>query len=694
MTIKQAQQRIEKLRKVINHHRYLYHVLDRQEISPDALDSLKKELFALEQKYPQLVTPDSPTQRVDGKPLEKFEKARHPQPMLSLNDAFSYQDLIDWFRRNRKLLTREEAESLDYFCELKLDGLAIELIYQDGVLARGLTRGDGLIGEDVTQNLKTIEAIPLKLRVREEIKRDLAKRNLGRALERLEKGWPHLVIVRGEVFIAKPDFAAVNRQQEKAGLPIYANPRNLAAGSIRQLDPQMAALRRLDIYLYDLVTDLGQKTHAEVHALLPILGFPTTPKSRLCADLDEVWSFYQQIQAQRDQLAFEIDGIVVNVNSIAIFQKLDVVGKAPRAAVALKFPLKQVTTTIEDIRIQVGRTGALTPIAILKPVELGGVIVSRATLHNADEIKRLGIKIGDTVVVGRAGDVIPDIREVLVELRTGQEEPFKMPKECPTCGGGVKKSAGEVIFRCANPDCAAIQRRYFYYFVSKAAFDIEGLGPQIINQLMDEGLVQDPTDLFQLKEDDLIPLERFGEKSSRNLIEAIRASKKITLAKFIYSLGIRGVGEETAADLARQFGRLEALQKASREELEGVRDIGPIVADAIYQWFRGKRKVKFLEKLKKAGIQIERSGLKLESPKLSGKSFVLTGTLNSMTREQVKEKIRNLGGNISESLSRQTNYLVVGEHPGSKLERAQKLGIPQLSEEEFLKMLKPPVVQG
>ena len=685
----EVKQRIEKLKKVIHHHRYLYHVLDRQEISEAALDSLKKELFDLEQLFPELITPDSPTQRVGGKPLEKFEKVRHPRPMLSFNDAFSEKDMEGWLEKISKLLTSEEVRQIDYFSELKIDGLAIELIYENQILKTGSTRGNGLIGEDVTQNLKTIEAIPLKLRKKEEVIEDLGKSGLApEIIATLEKSDSKTrIIARGEVFISKKEFEKVNKEQQKAGLSIYANPRNLAAGSIRQLDPKVTASRHLDSYAYDLITDLGQKTHLQAHQILKALGFKTNPHNKYCKDLKEIFEFHKNCQKLREKIPYEIDGVVVIVNPNKIFEKLGVVGKAPRGSIAFKFPFRQATTTIEDIKVQVGRTGALTPVAYLKPVKVGGVTISRATLHNEDEIKRLGVKIGDTVIVGRAGDVIPDIVKVLPELRTGKEKEFRFPTRCPACGEKVAKLAGEAVSRCPNSECFARKREYFCHFISKGAFDIVGLGPKIVDQLIEKGLVQDPGDLFGLKEGDLILLERFAEKSAKNLIEAIQKRKKIQFSRFIYALGIRNVGEETALDLAEHFDSLEKLKKASKGDLERVMDIGPQVSDSIYQWFQQKRNLESLEKLKKVGVEIIIEK-KVKGELLKRKIFVLTGTLETVTREGAKERIRLLGGEISESVSKKTDYVISGKEPGSKADIAKELGVKIIDEKEFLKMIK------
>lgn len=687
MTRAQVKKRIEKLKKLINHHRYLYHVLDRQEISEAALDSLKKELFDFEQEFPEFITPDSPTQRVGGKPLEKFEKVKHPVPMISLNDAFSEKDMNDWFERISRLLTREEISKLDYYCEPKLDGLAIELIYKDGIFIRGSTRGDGIFGEDVTQNLKTIEAIPLKLREIDEVAKELEKDGLKEIAQNIKKQGLKEVVARGEVIVTKKNFEKVNKEQIKLGQSPFANPRNLAAGSIRQLDPKITAQRKLDSNAYELITDFSQKTHEEKHKILRVLGFKTNNKyNRYCKNLKEVFEIHNFWYKNREKLPYEIDGIVVNINNNKICEKLGVVGKAPRGAMAFKFPLKQTTTKVEDIVVQVGRTGALTPVAILKPVELGGVTISRATLHNEDEIKRLGIKIGDTVIVGRAGDVIPDIISVLPELRTGKEKEFRMPKRCPVCKTKVTKLFGEVLSRCLNPKCPAKEKRYFYHFISKGAFDISGLGPKIVERLIKEGLIQDPADLFQLKEGDLISLERFAEKSAKNLIEAIEIKKKITLSRLIYALGIRNVGEETAQDLAKYLGSLEKLKKASLEELQKIMDIGPVVARAIYDWFQKKRNLEFLEKLKTVGVEIVEEKKPRHQP-LKGKIFVLTGILKTISREEAKEKIRFSGGETAESVSKKIDFVLVGKEPGSKYGKAKKLGIKIINEKDFLKMI-------
>ncbi len=681
-----AKERIAKLAKLINHHRYLYHVLDRQEISDQALDSLKKELFDLETAHPDLILPDSPSQRVEGRPLEKFEKFTHSSPMLSLNDAFSEPDMTDWQERIGRLLSAADRARIDFYCEPKLDGLAIELIYEDGILAAGATRGDGRIGENVTNNLKTIEAIPLRLRAADEIAADLRAVGLEDMASAITRGgWRHLA-VRGEVVVSRRDFDAINDNQRKKGLPEFANPRNLAAGSIRQLDPKIAASRRLDSNCYKLVTDLGQKTHEEEHRFLEIAGFKTNNKfSRFCANMQEAFAFYRHWRDHRGRLPYEIDGIVVAVNQNDLFEKLGVAGKSPRGAIAYKFPLKQAATVVEDIVVQVGRTGALTPVAILRPVKVGGVMISRATLHNEDEIRRLGVKIGDTVIVGRAGDVIPGIVAVLPELRTGAETPFHLPKICPMCGGKTEKKPGEAVLRCVNRDCFAVQKRSLRHFVSRGAFNIDGLGEKIIEQLIDQGLVRAPADIFGLKEGDLTPLARFGEKSARNLVESVDAKKTIGLPQFIYALGIRNAGEQTARALAEKFGNIESIRSASFEDLQTVADIGPVVAESVCRWFADRKNTAVIEGLLSAGVKIlphqKTAGM------LAGKTFVITGTLEKMSRQAAKDAVRAAAGNVSETVSRNTDYLVAGANPGSKLEKARRSGAAVIGEEDFLKMI-------
>lgn len=680
------EKRIEKLREAIDHYRYLYHVLDKQEISDEALDSLKKELFDLEQEYPDFITSDSPTQRVGGKPLKEFKKFKHPEKMLSFNDAFDANDMKEWEGRFERLSGGSSRHG--YYCELKIDGLAIELVYRGGIFEVGATRGDGTTGEDVTQNLKTVEAIPLRLLSEEEVVANLKKQKLDRFIDRVKKALAGELIVRGEVFITRKDFERINKEQEEKGLKIYANPRNLAAGSVRQLDPAITGSRKLDSFAYALKTDVGQVIHEEEHLILKALGFKVNPHNEFRKDLESVQEFRDYWEKHRDKLNYEIDGVVVILSDNKIFNKLGVAGKAPRGAIAYKFAQKESQTIVEDIIVQVGRTGTLTPVAVLRPVNIGGVEVSRATLHNLDEIKRLDIKIGDTVIVGRAGDVIPDVRQVIKELRTGKEKEFRMPKKCPVCESPVEQISGQVAFRCTNKNCPAVKRKAVYHFASRKAFDIEGLGPQTIDQLMEAGLIRDSADLFYLKKEDLLNLPRFADKSAENTVNAISSKKKVALDKFIYSLGIEHVGEETAFALARKFRNLDNIKRADLDMLRNVPDIGPIVGESIYDWFAKPYNQKLLDKFRKAGVIVSEEKMTKESTRLSGKTFVITGSLESMTRDEAKDRVRELGGDISSSVSKNTNYVVVGSEPGSKYNDAVRLGVKILSEKEFLKLVK------
>ena len=720
MNKEEAKKRITKLREAIDHYRYAYHVENKSLISDAALDSLKKELFDLEQEFPDLITPDSPTQRVAGKPLKEFKKVRHDTPMTSLNDGFSEEDLRDWFTRVENFLDRKVKP--EFYCELKIDGLAIELVYENGILVGGSTRGDGTIGEDVTQNLKTIEAIPLRLKGSTSTPPATGQASSGTkdflVPEQSRRATiSKRLVVRGEVFLTKKEFERINKELAKKGPAsakamagkekIYANPRNLAAGTIRQLDPKITAERRMDSFQYAIVTDVGQKKHSEEHEILHELGFKTNPNNKIVHSLEEVIEFRNYWEKHRDKLPYEIDGTVVILNLNKDFEAAGVIGKAPRAAVAYKFSAKEATTIVKTIKVQVGRTGALTPVAELEPVSVGGITISHATLHNADEIERLGLKIGDTVIINRAGDVIPKVLKVLRELRTGKEKEFKFPTHCPVDGSKVVRDAMPdgrqgVIYRCSNPKCGARQREFLYHFVSRGAFNIDGLGPKIIDRFMDEGLISDAADIFTLQKGDIEVLERFGEKSAENIVTEIEEKKKITLSRFIYSLGILHVGEETANLLAQKFQsvvveprkfevrprKIDAFfQRLSLEDLQQVRDIGPKVAESIYGWFREKRNEHLIEKLDKVGVKIESQRSTVKSQKLKGLTFVLTGTLESISREEAKEKIRSLGGEVSESVSKKTSYVVVGEEPGSKLEKAKKLVVKILNEEEFLKLL-------
>ena len=670
MTKSEAVERIQKLRTTINHHRYQYHVLDTQEISDEALDSLKKELSDLEQEYPDLITPDSPTQRVAGEPMEGFSKVEHPGRMISLNDAFSPADLQNWKERLDNFLGREYDGG--YYCDLKMDGLAIELRYENGLLVQASTRGNGLIGEDVTTNVRTVEAVPLRLRD-------------------AEREIPKTLLVRGEIFLTKKEFARINKEQAKNSEKIYANPRNFAAGTIRQLDPSVTAGRKLSFYAYSIVGRDGTygdsfKSHAEEYKALNTWGIGTNPHGKVADSLEEVIKFWEAWQEKRDKLDYEFDGVVISINDNDVYRRAGVIGKSPRAAIAFKFSPKSAETIVEDIQVQVGRTGVLTPVAHLRPVSIGGTTVSRATLHNVDEIKRLGLKIGDTVIVGRAGDVIPDIIKVLPELRTSKEKNFKLPTKCPVCKTPVAKEDNQVATYCPNLDCPARQRITIYHFTGRNAMNIEGVGPKIIDALMDAGLVQDYADLFFLKEEDLLNLDRFAELSSKNVIASIDSRREVPLARFIYALGIMHVGEETGRVLAQHFHTLEKLAKASEKELVAVEDVGPTVAKSIAEWFSRPYHQKLLEKFKKGKVKIIEDKGETKG-KLSGQTFVITGSLDAMSREEAGAKIRALGGKVSSSVSKDTSAVIAGSDPGSKYDKAQKLGVKILDEKKFLEMI-------
>lgn len=667
MNHKEIKSRIRKLTKEINMLRFRYHVLDDPSVTDEIYDSLTQELVVLEEKYPQFKLKNSPTSRVGGKAQERFVKVKHKHRMLSLTDAFDEQGVRDWETRVKKILPQEK---FDYFCELKFDGLAVSLIYDHEGLAKAATRGDGFVGEDVTRNVKTIHSIPLTLE-----------------RENLE--------VRGEVIMPKQSLRALNKENEKQGKAPYANTRNAAAGSIRQLDPKISANRNLQYYAYDLISDFpalnasvadgGPKSHEEIHKLLTRFGFKVSEHQKHAKSLDEVFTFYKQVSKLRDKLDFGIDGIVIIVNDIETFKRLGVVGKAPRGMLAYKFPPEQVTTVVEDIIIQIGRTGKLTPVAKLRPVSVGGTMVSRATLHNQDEIKRLDVRIGDTVVIQRAGDVIPDIVEVLKKLRTGKEKKFVMPGICPICGSRVSKKQGEVDHKCTNKGCFARQIRGIRHFVSKGAFNIEGIGPKVLDKFVEVGLIKDAADLFTLKKEDIEVLERFADKSAENIVKSIQNSKQIVLPKFIFSLGILHVGEETAFDLSQRFGSVEKLMKASQEEIEAVPNIGGVVAKSLIEWMSNKQNQELIQKLIKNGVMI--GSVKIKKTPLLGKSIVVTGTLDSLSREEAKEQIREAGGNWVSSVSKNTDYVVVGDNPGSKAAKAETLGVKILNEQEFLKLL-------
>lgn len=673
MTKSQAALRLKKLRTEIDRYRYQYHVLDNLEISEAALDSLKHELVKLETDWPALITPDSPSQRVAGEPLPEFKKVTHTTPLLSLNDVFSRQELDDWVTRIKKLLPTSERSQLEFVAEVKMDGLAISLIYEDGLLKTAATRGSGTVGEDVTVNVRTIEAVPLRL-------------DLDRLPSKLQKLLPKRIEIRGEAYMSLKQFTKLNAEQERLGLPTFANPRNFAAGSLRQLDPRLVAKRGLSFFAYDLISDLGQTTHAEAHGMAQTLGVSINPQYQVCQSLDEVMDFYVRIQKLRPKLPYWIDGIVVNVNSLEQFNRLGVVGKAPRGAVAFKFSAEEATTILENITLQVGRTGVLTPVAVLQPVLVAGTTVSRATLHNEDRIKELGLQLGDTVVIRKAGDIIPEVLKVLPKLRTGKEKVFRFPIKCPVCEAPVIRRDGEAAHVCTNSICPGRTREGFYHFVSRPAFDIDGVGPKIIDVLLEQGLVHTFGDFFRLQISDLDQLPRFGELSAKNIVDSIQSRRRISLSRFLYSLGIRQVGTETARDLAQQFKTLAALRQATPEDFSRIPNIGEVVTQEIVQFFSNKHQQRVIDDLLEAGVTIEKEAA-AKSGGLKDKTFVITGTLESMSREEAKQAILDLGGKVSESVSRKTAGVIVGADPGSKKRNAEALGIAVLTESQFLKMI-------
>ena len=666
----EVEKRIKKLRSEIARLREAYHVENTPDITDDMYDSLSRELKNLLDKYPEFKNENSLENRVAGRPLDKFKKVRHEMKMFSIANVFSSDELFAWEKRNLKLLSKDT--KLDYFCELKLDGLAISLIYEDGKFVRGVTRGDGEVGEDITENLKMVGSIPLILK----------------------KPYPIRLEVRGEAIMKKNVLVKINKQNIQEGKMLFANSRNAAAGSLRQLDPKIVKERRLDFFAYEIMQiEKGDwekylTKHSLKHELLNRLGFLVEDDSKKIKDIKSIMNFIEEVLNFRDKLSFGIDGVVINIDDTKIFENLGVVGKDPRGVIAYKFPAERATTIIKDIKINVGRTGVLTPLAIFNPTSVAGSVVSKATLHNMDQIERLGIKIGDTVVIEKAGDVIPKVIVVLDKMRTGKEKKFKMPTECPVCGGNIEKKTSDkkesVAFYCSNKKCPAKNERFLEHFVS--VFEIYELGPKILKRFKDEGLISDAGDIFKLEKEDIAPLERFGEKSAENIVKEIEMKKKIPLSRFLWALGILHVGEETARDLASNFGTLERFEKITIEDLNEIENIGPAVSHSVYEYFHDKNNLMFIEKLKKNGVVIEKVE-KQKAGKFSGFVFVLTGTLSTMSRELAKEKIINLGGKISGSVSAKTSYVLVGEDPGSKFTEAKKLGVKIIDEAEFLKMI-------
>jgi DNA ligase (NAD+) len=670
-----AQMRVEELRREIERHNHAYYVLDQPSVSDAAYDALMRELTALETAYPELVTPDSPTQRVGAAPSEAFPSHTHRAPMLSLGNAFSLDELREFDARVKRGLRLPADDAIGYVVELKIDGLAVNLTYRGRRFAVGATRGDGFTGEDVSPNLRTLRALPMGL----------------------QDGAPDgEVEVRGEVFLSHGEFQRINREREEAGDVTYANPRNSAAGSLRQLDSGITARRRLQYFAYALghLDGPGPETQWELLQQLRNWGFRTNPNSRECAGLEEVVRFCEEWRERRHGLDYDTDGVVVKVNSFAQQRELGFVSRSPRWAIAYKYPAEQVKTVIREIKIQVGRTGALTPVAIMDPVEVGGVVVVRATLHNEDEIRRKDIRVGDTVVIQRAGEVIPEVVEVVLEARDGDEEAWEFPKKCPVCGADVERPEGEAVARCVGIACPAQLEANLRHFASRGAMDIEGLGPAQIKQLLEQGYVRDPADLYSLSRDQLLTLERLAEKSAQNLLDAIQASKGRPLPRLIFGLGIRHVGETVARLLADSFRTMDRLAAASLEELNAVSGVGPEIADSLYRFFRQDetrevlRKLREKEVLPPAGAEEEEAGTEAQPKPFSGLNFVFTGTLETLPRADAEARVRQLGGGASGSVTKSITHVVAGAKAGSKLEKARQLGIPVLTEQEFLRMVE------
>lgn len=665
---KKLAQRAAALREQIDYHNYRYYVLDNPEIPDAEYDKLFRELQQLERDYPDLITPDSPTQRVGAAPLEAFGEVKHVVPMLSLDNAFSEEEVRAFDRRVREGLGRE---TVVYAAEPKLDGLAVSLMYEDGRLARAATRGDGYTGEDITQNVRTIPSVPLHL---------------------LGKGYPRRMEVRGEVYMTKKGFQALNRRQEANGEKTFANPRNAAAGSLRQLDPRITAARPLELCCYGV----GQiedghlpSHHSAILDRLQAWGLRVSPERAVVKGVEACLAYFAKMAAKRAALAYEIDGVVYKVDDLAQQRQLGFVARAPRWAVAHKFPAEEALTKVRGIDVQVGRTGALTPVARLEPVSVGGVTVSNATLHNEDEVHRKDVRVGDTVIIRRAGDVIPEVVSVVKERRPAGTRQFHMPERCPICGSKVVRVAGEAVARCSGGlYCPAQRKEAIRHFASRRAMDIEGLGDKLVDQLVEKGLVHDVADLYDLDVEQVAGLERMGEKSAENLLDALAKSKATSLARFLFALGIREVGEETAQTLAQHFGELDAIAAADEEALQAVAGIGPVVAQQIAAFFHEHHNREVIEKLQAAGVHWPKPSRRVRASPLAGKTFVLTGTLATMTRDEAKARLQALGAKVTGSVSAKTDYVVAGEAPGSKLDKAHALNVPVLDEGQLLKLLK------
>jgi DNA ligase (NAD+) len=667
---KDVEKKIESLREKIRRHEYLYYVVDNPEISDAEFDKLMQQLKDLEAEHPALITADSPSQRVGGKPREGFVKVRHSSPMLSLDNTYSEDELRNWERRVHELSGRKD---VDYVCELKLDGMSLALIYEDGKLARGITRGDGSVGEDVTLNVRTVRSIPLSI-----------------PKEKLKKaGIPPEFEVRGELLMPTAAFKKVNEERERKGLATFANPRNFTAGTVRQLDANVTAERRMDYFPYILLEN--GRTYFDRHSktldALDAAGFKVNPNRKLVHDIDEAWEFVRQWEAKRESLPYEIDGIVIKVDRTALQDELGFTGKAPRWAIAYKYAARAGITKLEDIRVQVGRTGKLTPVAMLAPVSIGGTTVRNATLHNMDEIERLGVKIGDWVQVERGGDVIPKVAKVIEDKDHPRgHKVFQMPENCPVCGTKVVRTEGEVDYRCVNANCPAKLQGTILHFASRGVMNIDGMGDALVSQLTESGLVKSVADIYKLTKKDLLGLERFADKSAQNIIDEIERSKKLPLERVIYGLGIRMVGERTAQFLAEHFGSMEALESAGIEELQNVNEVGPRIAESIAEFFGIAANRKLVSRLREAGLTL--TGQKKErGTKLAGKTFVLTGTLAHFSRDEAKKMIEDAGGKVTGSVSKKTDYVVAGADAGSKLDKAKELGVEVVDEKGLERLL-------
>ena len=665
-TNSQAKKRAYELKEVINDYRYRYHVLDDPTVTDEIYDSLTRELKEIEKQHPDLITPDSPTQRVGGKALSKFKSIPHQKPMLSLNDIFDASELEAWEKRMHKLTSKTK---LEYYVELKMDGLAMALQYEKGLFVRAITRGDGKVGEDVTHTVRTIQTVPLRLRKSTKLPKEVYE----------------FFEIRGEVILPRKEFEKINKQRAKEGLALFANPRNAGAGTIRQLDPSVAAKRNLQFIAYAIEMDLpGLTNHADEHKLARELGFKVEPNDEVKSGLEDIKKFIQKWESARQKLPYQTDGLVITINNNAEFEKLGVAGKAPRGAVAYKYPAETATTILEDIRVSIGRTGAVTPYAVLKPVNVAGSTVRRATLHNEDEVKRKDLRIGDTVIIQKAGDIIPEVLEPIKKLRNGTEKIWKMPRHV----GGVEvvRPEGEAVARLANLHTAEVRWQGLIHFVSKSAFDIEGLGEKILAQLMEEGLIDSPVDIFKLKKSDLVGLERFAETSAQNLIDSIYSHRKVGLGRFIYALGIRHVGAKTASDIAEHFRTLDNFKLATAEKLQGIEGVGDVVAESLQMWLAKKSNIKLVNDLIRSGVVVDSAEAK-KTGTLSGTTWVFTGTLPTFSREDAASKVAALGGDVTSSVSKNTSYVVAGDDPGSKYTKAQALGVKILSESEFIKLL-------